>query len=204
MVVVRLKLIGICPAESWSCNASSWSTEFCLKSSEQSATLSVITRHAVYKGSTTGRLFEQAGGVQSLPKAYKALASKGVIGLTNSEVRSCPLAIIFQWCREAGIVLSHTEEDVNNTRAKHAYAKKAGLPMVEQRTTDTHEACSSLVSNGVQEHPSLAIVQVTTATQHRCPETSNNIEPENFTMIGVCRGSVLTQCPSSLPCSFTE
>jgi len=82
-----------------------------------------------YKGSNTGRMFEQGGSIQSLPKAFKNLAYYGLGGVSNYDVRSCHLAIISQLCREQGKVLHWTEEYVNNKRAKYDHAANAGIPV---------------------------------------------------------------------------
>ena len=82
-----------------------------------------------YKGSNTGRMFEQGGSIQSLPKAFKDLAYYGLGGVNNYDVRSCHLAIISQLCREYGKVLGWTEEYCNNKKAKYEYAEAAGMPV---------------------------------------------------------------------------
>jgi len=82
-----------------------------------------------YKGSDTGRMFERGGAIQSLPKAFKALAYYGLGTVRNYDVRSCHLAIIAQLCREQGKVLHWTEEYCNNKHAKVEYAANAKIPV---------------------------------------------------------------------------
>jgi hypothetical protein len=81
-----------------------------------------------YQGSTTGRMFEQGGGIQNLPRRFKAMAYHDVY-VTNYDVRSCHIAIIGQLCREEGVVLPWTEDYVNNKDAKHEHAKVAKVPV---------------------------------------------------------------------------
>jgi hypothetical protein len=82
-----------------------------------------------YQGSRTGRMFERGGGIQSLPREFKAYAYNDILTVNNYDVRSCHPAIIAQLCREAGTVLHWTEEYVNNKKAKYEHAEVAGIPV---------------------------------------------------------------------------
>jgi hypothetical protein len=88
----------------------------------------LLKYQVAYKGSTTGRMYEYGGAIQTLPKAFKARAYDDV-WVTNYDVRSCHLAIIGQLCREEGVVLPWTEEYVKNKQAKHECAKVAKIPV---------------------------------------------------------------------------
>jgi hypothetical protein len=88
----------------------------------------LLKYQVAYKGSTTGRMYEYDGGIQTLPKTFKARAYDDV-WVTNYDVRSCHLAIIAQLCREEGVVLPWTEEYVNDKNAKHEHAKFAKIPV---------------------------------------------------------------------------
>jgi hypothetical protein len=88
----------------------------------------LLKDQVAYKGSTTGRMYEYGGAIQTLPKAFKARAYDDVF-VTNYDVRSCHIAIIGQLCREEGVILPWTEEYVNNKQAKHEFAKCAKIPV---------------------------------------------------------------------------
>src|SRR5215813_599060 len=64
----------------------------------------LLKYQVAYKGSTTGRMYEYDGGIQNLPKVFKARAYHD-IWVSNYDVRSCHIAIIAQLCREEGMVL---------------------------------------------------------------------------------------------------
>jgi hypothetical protein len=88
----------------------------------------LLKYQTAYQGSTTGRMYEYGGAIQTLPKKFKARAYDDVF-VTNYDVRSCHIAIIGQLCREEGVVLPWTEEYVNDKNAKHEHAKVAKIPV---------------------------------------------------------------------------
>jgi len=88
----------------------------------------LLKYQVAYKGSTTGRMYEYGGAIQTLPKAFKARAYDDVF-VTNYDVRSCHIAIIGQLCREEGVILPWTEEYVKNKQAKHEHATCANIPV---------------------------------------------------------------------------
>lgn len=80
-----------------------------------------------YKGSRFGRLFEQGGGMQSMPKELKNIAYDYAGDVYNYDLRSCHIAIIAQLCREEGHPLLLLEEYVSNKDSKKEYAMKAQI-----------------------------------------------------------------------------
>src|SRR5262249_14779181 len=88
----------------------------------------LLKYQVAYKGSTTGRMYEYDGGIQNLPKVFKARAYHD-IWVSNYDVRSCHIAIIAQLCREEGMVLHWTEAYVADKNSKYEYAKIAKIPV---------------------------------------------------------------------------
>jgi hypothetical protein len=109
----------------WGCPT--WNIEYCV----------------AYTGSTTGRLFERGGAMQSMPRRLKKAAYEWLL-VNNYDMRSCHPSIIAQICREEGIVLEHTEAYVQNPRAKYNRAATAGIPV------DVWKACFIAIYYGAQ------------------------------------------------------